>query len=671
MAAYYFDTLKQHNEEPLSSIVGAISISYSKEHLDQKQQQTITWEDTVSIFKDFYAKSLNKIIHLPEWKILYEYKIPRRAKKIDVVLLSKNLIFVIEVKNKQKQYSITDKRQLEDYCLDLRDFHFQSKDKVIIPILLCTDAADFENDITINDDFVQEILLANRHSLANIISTATSKFSNIGSQISVDKWNKSSYFPTPTIIEAAQTLYANQTVNEITRNHAGLKNLTKTTNAIISAIKDAQTSNHKIICFITGVPGAGKTLAGLNIVHNQDFQTSNNKELGVFLSGNSPLVKVLSEALARDLFQREKILKPEAQRRVKTFIHNVHEFIDEYYVDKTKIPVDRVLIYDEAQRAWTKEHKTKKSNGQITESEPEILLSIMDRFLDWGVIIALVGGGQEINTGEAGLREWGKTIESKFKDWKVYISPELLQGELNAGDSKLFEELPKNVTVVESKYLHLNVAIRSYKAKELSDWVALTLQGKSAEAKELFQERLKNYPIFITRDINIAKDWLRKKSRGTRRTGVVASSGGRRLKAHGYDPFYGLRGDSSQDELGAWYLNPTTDIRSSNFLEIIATEYAVQGLELDWVGLFWDADFKRENQNWDFKQFKGTKWQKVNDKQRMQFILNKYRVLLTRAREGMVIWVPMGDENDETRLPSFYDETFTYLTACGVNILNS
>ncbi len=668
VAAFYHDTFEQHQNTSTEQIVGAISLAYSRNHVDQKQQQTRTWAATVDIIKDIFNQLKYPIADLASWGVLYEYKIPRRAKRIDVVLLSKTLIFVIEVKYQQDTFSSADTAQLEDYCLDLRDFHFESKDRIVVPILLCTNAPAIENIFTKSDDFVQSALFTNTNNLSAAIKTTVDLFSDKGGSINLEKWNSSKYSPTPTIVEAAQTLYAGQNVSEISRSHAGAENLTNTTKVVIDAIRNAQKNGSKIICFITGVPGAGKTLAGLNIVHNRDFQTK-DKELGVFLSGNSPLIKVLSEALARNCAYREDVSKAEAKRRVKTFIHNVHEFIDEYYQDKGKLPVDRVLIYDEAQRAWTKEHKAKKSNGEVTESEPEVLLSIMNRFTDWAVIIALVGGGQEINTGEAGLREWGKAVESKFPHWKVYVSNELKVGDHSTGNLTLFEDVPLNVEVVENENLHLRVSIRSYKAQELSKWVALVLENRNEDARLVFTEKLKHYPIFITRSLGIARSWLKKKARGTRRTGVMASSGGRRLKAYGYDPFYGMRGDSSQDELGAWYLNPPQDVRSSNFLEIIATEYAVQGLEIDWAGVFWDLDLRRVNNSWSFKQFKGTKWQSVNDEERMQFILNKYRVLMTRAREGMIIWIPEGDRSDETRLPEFYDEIFNFLISCGVKPL--
>lgn len=665
MAAFYYNTVNNHQNTATDQIVGTISLAYSKQHIDQKKQQTRTWSDTIEIVKQLCSSLQSNISNVGNWGILYEYKIPRRAKRIDVVILSDNLIFVIEIKNKQDKYTAIDIAQLEDYCLDLRDFHFESKDRIIIPILLATDAKDVQNSFYKSEDFVQNTILANTSNIFCAIQKIHNLFIDRTDLIDLNKWNLSNYSPTPTIIEAAQTLYSGQNVAEISRNHAGAENLSNTTKAVLEAILKARQNKEKIICFITGVPGAGKTLAGLNIVHNEEYKTG-DRELGVFLSGNSPLVKVLTEALARDFSNRESVNKQEAKRRVKTFIHNVHEFIDEYYSDKAKLPVDKVLIYDEAQRAWTKEHKSRKSNGEINESEPEILMSIMNRFTDWAVIIALVGGGQEINTGEAGLREWGKAIEDKFSSWKIYISPELKQGDHSTGNLTLFDNQPEKIDIVEDSNLHLKVSIRSYKAQELSKWVGSVLDNNPEQANSIFTNSLKHFPIYITRCLDTLKYWLRDKSRGTRRIGIIASSGGRRLKALGFDPYYGLRGDSSQDELGAWYLNPTNDVRSSNFLEIIATEYAIQGLEIDWAGLLWDSDLRKMNGVWDFKQFKGTKWQSVNDEQKRQFILNKYRVLMTRAREGMIIYVPTGDLSDETRLPEFYNETYAYLKRCGL-----
>lgn len=661
--AFYVNSIPGFLSDSKSIIRDSLTEGVSKGYYQQLSSQTESWSSLIDILKESLVSFHEEV----DWGILLEYSIPRRAKRIDAVIIASDLIFVIEFKDNEAEYDNKYVIQVEDYSLDLRDFHFESKDRVIIPIVLCPNAPNYPNSFSESDDFVQLTLFANRFNLQQIIAQAVNKWRVKKNIIGYRLWNKSRYSPTPTIIEAAQLLYSGQNVKEVSRSHAGAKNLTETTNAVINAIKEAQANNSKIICFITGVPGAGKTLAGLNIVHNRDFKTD-EKELGVFLSGNSPLVKVLSEALSRDSSQRAGVNKKQANRKVSTFIHNVHQFIDEYYEDETQVPVDRVLVYDEAQRAWTKEYKYFKSKKRINASEPEILLSIMDRFKDsWAVIIGLVGGGQEINSGEGGLAEWGKALEGKFKHWKIFVSPELNVGE-NNGNLSLFKKEPQGLEITKEPLLHLKVAIRSYNAEELTKWVELVLSNQPAEAADVLKSHLQRFPIYLTRSLEKAKHFLKKKMRGSRRMGLIASSGAKRLRAIGVDINAGLKGTSHQNELGAWYLNPSDDVRSSNFLEVIGSEFGVQGLELDWTCVCWDADLRRSDNSWDFKAFKGTKWNKVTLKQKeyRQFILNKYRVLLTRAREGMILFVPEGDQNDKTRLPKVYDEIFNYLKECGV-----
>lgn len=662
--AFYCESLKQFLSDTNSTIRDALTEGIGQGFYQQLSSQTISWTSFINILKN----NFRNFSEIDNSGILLEYPIPRRAKRIDAVFIIGNLIIVIEFKDGAISYDKSYVDQLEDYCLDLRDFHFESAGKIIIPILLCPDAAEIQINFNESNDRVQQTLFANSSNLSAIISHLCNYYKNVGGQIVYREWNFSKYSPTPTIIEAAQTLYAGQNVKEISRSHAGAENLSATTSAIISAIREAQESNSKIICFITGVPGAGKTLAGLNIVHNNEFKSS-DKDLGVFLSGNSPLVKVLSEALSRDFSKTKGINKKEANRKVSTFIQNVHQFIDEYYEDKLSLPVDNVLIYDEAQRAWTKEYKYFKSDKRINASEPEILLSIMERFKNWAAIIALVGGGQEINTGEGGLAEWGKSLKEKFKDWKIYISPELKIGDHSTGNMTLFKDIPNDITIIEKQELHLKTSIRSYKAQNLSEWVNFVLDNKPSEAKALFDSSLSEYPIFLTRSLEKSKELLKNKRRGTRRSGMVASSGAKRLRAIGLDINAGLKGTSTQNELGAWYLNPSSDVRSSNFLEIISSEFGVQGLELDWACVCWDADLRRLKNHWCFRSFKGTKWFQVKQPEQQQYLLNTYRVLLTRAREGMIIFVPEGDSLDETRLPEFYDPIFDYLKDCGLKII--
>jgi hypothetical protein len=289
-----------------------------------------------------------------------------------------------------------------------------------------------------------------------------------------------------------------------------------------------------------------------------------------------------------------------------------------------------------------------------------LLFEFMNRHEGWSAIIALVGGGQEINTGEGGISEWGKAIKEKYANWEVYISPELLSGDSSTSDQKLFETIPDNVIIHTNKDLHLNVSQRSFRANHLNSWVNAVINNNETEACKISSTIKNVYPLFITRNINTAKKWLREQEKGTKRFGLIASSGALRLKP------YGINVKEEVDE-AMWFLNDETDIRSSYYLEIVATEYKIQGLELDWTCVCWDADLRRNKNEWDFKNFSGTEWNQTKNVAEQQFLLNTYRVLLTRAREGIIVFLPTGDEKDGTRLPEFYDPIFEYLKSCGMD----
>lgn len=658
MPAFYINTINAFLKDNTEHIIGKLTYqSGLAGFYQQVHKQTLSWSDEILIFKSAFTTLLSQTAGPSDWGILLEYPIARREKRIDAVIITGSAILVIEFKAGKENGD----DQLMDYCLDLRDFHSESRHKIIIPILLSNEKKEKHRGLTSSNQIIQNIIYANPDNLSIILKMIFEQCVN-SKTIDFQTWNNSSYNPTPTIIEAAQALFSGKSVVEISRSHAGIKNLTKTTNAIISAIETAQKNNEKIICFVTGVPGAGKTLAGLNIAHHTEFQQE-EQSLATFLSGNGPLISVLREALSRDAHKRLKkvnaTVKKKEQDRIIAFIENVHRFVDNYFLDKDAIPNNRIVIFDEAQRAWNAEHSMRKFKRPY--SEAEMMFEVMDRHKEWSVIVALIGGGQEINTGEGGLREWGKNIEDKFPHWKVYISNELKEGSHSTGDQTLFESSPTNVTVVENPDLHLDVSIRSYKAEELSRWVRLVLLNKPIAAKDVLENFLTNYDIFITRNLDTAKKWLTSNCSGTRRMGLVASSGGRRLRAYGLD----VKAELKEAE---WFLNSRKDTRSSFYLEVPATEFAVQGLELDWVGVCWDGDLRRDKQGWDFKSFRGTEWTSVSaeNQERRKYILNKYRVLLTRAREGMIIWIPEGDTRDRTRLPEIYNPIYTYLKDCGV-----
>jgi hypothetical protein len=662
MGAFYSNSIAGFIADNTPQIIGTLTQQAGAAGFyDQKHTQTLSWHDEITLLKSSFSQLIEIKPKAINWGILLEYPIARRQKRIDVVIVAEGIIIVIELKVGKVDYLSTDRDQVLDYCLDLRDFHFESRDKVIVPFLLATDGKPTLNSFFTNtEDKVQEIIITNGQNLAENLIKVINIWGDDKIDLNYEKWNESDYSPTPTIVEAAQALYAGKSVIEISQSHARKINLTKTSKAVVNAIKLARAKNEKIICFITGVPGAGKTLAGLNIAHDKELQ-GEGKSLATFLSGNAPLIKVLKKALSKDAYKKVKnddsTAKQKETDRIISFIENAHGFLEEYFENKQKVPNNKIVIFDEAQRAWNADQSMKKFKRPY--SEAEMIFEIMSRHADWAVIVALVGGGQEINVGEAGLPEWGKVIEQHFYHWKVYISPELKTGNHSTGNLTLFERSPTNVSIIENPDLHLSVSIRSYKAEKLSLWVSLVLDNNSVEANKIFNSDLTNYKIVLTRDLETAKNWLRSNCKGTRRMGLVATSGARRLLPYGFDIRMPL-------EEAEWFLNGRDDIRSSYFLELAATEYRIQGLELDWVGMCWDLDLRRKSDGWDFKTFSGTKWQKVEKLEKRQFYLNKYRVLLTRAREGMVIFIPPGDVKDNTRKPADYNAIADYLKQCGV-----
>ncbi len=654
MVAFYRNNVNDFLKDGKASVLGALASGQASNSFETRPEQEVSWEEEIEMLEKTLS-ALNHNYGPLSWGLLLEYTIPRRPKRIDAVILAGSVIFILEFKNTiSNKYKHADKLQVEDYCLDLEDFHKESTGRTIVPVLIVPDAA-YENSPIPNGHGVNNVLLANRNNLGEILWVTFQKL-NGGTQINLELWSNSIYSPTPTIIAAAQYMYATHNVSNITRNDAGHENLKKTSDVIISAIHDAKANNKKLICFITGVPGSGKTLAGLNIVHN--FSLHGGSDLGIFLSGNGPLVEVLQTALVEDAHSRRKIPLRKARHEAETFIQGMHGWIKHYDTAEKCEPLEHVVIFDEAQRAW-KAGRRGRFQGARSASEPELILNIMDRQKDWAVIVALVGLGQEINKGEGGLREWGTLLSTKFTDWKIYISPELKVGNRNSIGDTLFDSVPTGREVIENGDLHLDVSVRSYRAEKLSQWCEYVLNNENEKAKEVLEASLKSYPIKLTRDLDKARSWLKIQCRGLRLSGLLATSEARRLRPYGV--FVDMHVDASK-----WFLGAKDDVRSSSFLELVGKEYLVQGLELDWTGLCWDADFRRDGNNWGFYSFRGTKWQKIKSEISKRYLLNKYRVLLTRAREGMIIWVPKGDEDDSTRNPLFYDAIADYLKQCGV-----
>jgi hypothetical protein len=615
---YYRDTISSFLQKKISTIIGEISIS---DPFDTRNTQSRAWETQIKILK--------AVLDDFDGELFFEFSIPRMGRRVDVLLIIQNVIFVIEFKVGEHTYHRYDVEQVWDYALDLKNFHEPSHQAVMIPILVATEAnqSSLEFTTTSHDDNLFNPIQTNEQDLQRALHTAL-QFCSEQQLIDGENYSNGRYAPTPTIVEAALSLYNHHTVDEITRSDASAKNLTDTTSVISNLISVARKEKKKKICFVTGVPGAGKTLVGLNVA--TEHLDHENDEASVYLSGNGPLVEILQEALARDRVQREKeksnkLTKSRARASVKTFIQNIHHYRDEYLRDPNP-PVDHVAIFDEAQRAWTKKQtvnfmKRRKGIDDFSSSEPEFLISCLDRHDDWAVVICLVGGGQEINTGEAGISEWLKAIHNRFTEWEVYISPNLTDAEYAAETS--IQELSEVTNVHLNLDLHLSVSMRSFRAENLSNFVKHLLDLDVEKAKQSLSSISGNYPIVISRNVQKAKQWLKEKARGSERYGLIVSSQAERLKPYAVDV-------KSPMNPVHWFLNDKSDVRSSYYLEQVATEFHIQGLELDWTCVIWDGDLRYSRDGWKPFSFKGNKWQHIRKEERIQYLINAYRVLLTR-----------------------------------------
>lgn len=669
------------------------------------------WADEIHIMQET----------LQPWKdedgqVIFEYDIPRLGKRIDVVLLLRGLIFCLEFKVGEREMLQSNIEQVLDYALDLKNFHLLSQNRTIVPILIPTRFRSSSNEFrpSVYDDSIYNPLVTGANGLQQLIADvlahagATAPDPSLGAD-----WIISPYSPTPTIIEAAKRLYENHSVEDITRHEADKVSTDRTIAYILDVIKTSREKGEKSICFVTGVPGAGKTLVGLDVAVKQSYQNGeklSEDEGAVYLSGNGPLVAVLTEALAIDNQKKcqargEKKNRSDSRREVGKFIQIIHRYRDNMLA-KLKTPiengvleidpkkaiklakagygeVEHVAIFDEAQRSWT--HKrladylkrggtygNKLKIQNFPYSEAAFLIWSLDQREDWATIVCLVGGGQEINTGEAGISEWIKALNEKFTHWRIYISDKLTEAEYAEG--RVNELLAGNDRVNFSPELHLGVSLRSFRAENLSAFVHALLSF-NPDAAALYDTIKAHYPIVLTRDMAKARAWLRKHTRGSQRSGVLVSKTAARFKPLAVD----VLGQGDENAVH-WFLEDKTDIRSSNYLEDAATEIQVQGLELDYTCVLWDADLRCENGSWRYFNFNGrTAWreeagQTESSLERRKYMLNAYRVLLTRARIGMVICVPEGNPNktvdgfpeDATRLPEFYNGTYKYLKSIGL-----
>lgn len=657
--AYYFNSIPGFIRDKSDNIIGALV----RHSFEVSKDQTDAWENQISELQS----RLNECQMTGD--IIFEYDIVRLGKRIDVILLIKHMVFSLEFKNGKTAFVAQDAQQAEDYAIDIKNFHKESADLYVCPILIATKAPNYKKTQSIDCYPDKQVYLQREN-----IETFTPKILSIAEkygddrEIDFDKWFNSPYHPTPTIIAAAVEAYRSHDISQIAQSEAGQDNIDRCEQEIGRIVDYARNNHKKCVCFVTGVPGAGKTLVGLDVVAKN--LNKGKDSLSVYLSGNGPLVEVLREALkrsVRDKMAREsKEVKRDTEVAINTLIQGSYAFKNDN-VRNPNPTAEHILIFDEAQRVWNEEKMTRKheKDTDMSVSEPHLLFKIMNRHKDWAVMICLVGLGQDIYDGEVGINEWFRCGVEDFKDWEMYYSPAIFS---QVEDTDIDRDLIMGCDRChQADALHLRTSIRSFRADKQSQFVDALLDNRPEEAKEVYSSIKSKYPIYITRDINAAKKWAKGEVRGSQRCGVLASSGAQRLKP------YGVYIPSSNDfDAKNWYLAPSDDLRSSNMMEVVATEFKVQGLEIDWAVVCWDADLRRKNANeWDHYSFRGTKWMRRNKGELKRYRVNTYRVLLTRARQGMVIFVPEGvdEEEDATRNHEFYDEIYSYLLRCGIEEL--
>lgn len=666
MVAFYSNNVATFLRDQPARIVGSLSTAIIKQFSGDESRQLTSWIEEVQVLQGCLDDCITEFEAAKNWGILLEFPLLRLQKRLDVVLLVGETVVVLEFKVGATSYSPADVRQVEGYALDLRDFHAPSHDRAIVPVLCATEAPARLREPA-HTSGVGATILCNRHNLVDLFRVFAK--AHCSNQVDFREWQSGEYRPVPSIIEAAELLYAGHSVREIANAAADPTNLGSATDRLLKIIDQSRTNHWHTVVFVTGVPGSGKTLAGLNAVHDPRFSLRGHSP-GAYLSGNTPLVRVLREALAQDQSNRTGCSREDARRSVAAEIQGLMDFLRTYLdAHPNQTPADNVVVFDEAQRAWDAEYGKLKFNRP--KSEASLFLEIMARHSDWAVIVALVGGGQEINRGELGLSEWGRAMseDARLRGqplWRAFVSPQVIEGDEATAWQTLFEG-PVPDWVATDDALHLATSVRSYRSQTITTWVNLLLTGQLESASEISRQD-PEFPIYLTRSSIAARAWLRSNARGDRRCGLVASSGAKRLRAEGLGVSIGA---TDLDEVAHWFLKPRGDIRSSNALEVTANEYACQGLELDYVGLCWDGDlvWDQPQGKWIGRSLGGDRWKIIAMKNKQQWGLNKYRVLLTRARLGTVIWVPTGDEEDCTRTPAIYDGIAAALLHAGARPL--
>ena len=647
--AYYYNGIPEFIDDSAESIIGELV----KHSFDVGKEQTNAWENQISELQKRLARCGM------DGDIIFEYDIIRLGKRIDVILLIRHMVFSLEFKNGKNVFTAQDAQQAEDYAIDIKNFHKESEDLYVCPILIATDAPEYYKPQS-SSCYPDKQIYLQRENIETLIPKVDkiSQLYGDDGEIDFEKWFNSPYYPTPTIIAAAVEAYSSHDLSEIAQSEAGQDNINACESKINEIVDYAKNNKKKCVCFVTGVPGAGKTLVGLDVVAKN--MGRGQEGLSVYLSGNGPLVEVLREALKRSV-KAEKKLNRETLAAINALIQSSFSFKKDN-ASHNRPTAENIMIFDEAQRVWNETKMARKHDDpSMAVSEPYLLYSIMDRHKDWAVMICLVGLGQDIYDGEVGINEWFRCGIEEFTEWELFYSPDIFsQVEDKNIDRAMIESCDR---CNEIKELHLRTSIRSFRADKQCQFVDYLLDNDPEKTKQIYDLISEKYPVFITRDYETAKAWAKSQVRGSQRCGVLACSSAQRLKPEGiYVP--------TEIDVKNWFLAPSDDLRSSNMMEVVASEFKVQGLEIDWAVVCWDADLRRtkDGKDWEYYSFRGTKWYRRNKPEQKRYLLNSYRVLLTRARQGMIIFVPKGvdPEIDMTRDLGYYNRIYEYLKVCGI-----
>ena len=576
------------------------------------------------------------------WHVVIGLRLLRLSSRVDAVLVRDGAVLALRLRPDLPRSQAADRAAVEDAALDLADFHAGCRGLPVIPVLVLA-AGHVRTSRPLPLAGAAGVVETTRLLLPGLLRDLAALCAPCGNDPAA--WGAAPYRPVPSLIAAACALYARHDVPALLQAQAGQGGLSAAADAVGQAVQRAQRDGSHAVVFVTGAPGAGKTLLGLNLAFAGPG--------AAFLTGNPTLVHVLREALVRDAVARGGERRA-AQQRVAGVVQALPAFRD-HHILHPDAPPERLVVVDEAQRCWAATHAVSKTRNRpvpLQDSEPGHLLDAMARHRGWAVVVCLVGGGQEIHDGEGGLAAWGAALAQR-PAWTAAAPPGC------AADPRQHLGVPCAVT---DPRLHLAAPVRAIRTPQAAAWVDAVLAGDAAAAAGIAQGP-GGAPFQVTRSLDAMRLALRgAASRGTRRAGLAGSSGARRLRAEGLGAVLPHQDD---DAVARWFLDTWPDIRSSDALEVMGTEFSVQGLELDRMGVCWDGDLVRAGGAWQARSFRASAWTLARSAEARSNRINAYRVLLTRARHGTVIWVPRGDARDPTRDPVLYDGVAEYLLACG------